>query len=409
ILFVPPVPRPSFSLFDKDLQTAEAWTQARRQLRTELENLGNIKRWLRQKPFLSSQEQLYLQRIKAQVFPNPFQHPQRKGRKKSSIPLVCAPYPQALVTLQSLLQKKTLNIVDVFKAAGLDGMKIKRADFIKVIKEVYRNRKVMNPLGFNELALGSEQPPCVLGCSKRSMSTTSKTATSGATGKGMKLHPPTTLEVPAVNVEPEERHPSYDDMEEIGKNLRERKRREKVRVPIEWKEKSRLVRCGDGPVDEHCLPSTLEPGLGELVDQYRRNTVLSYLASSKLCREHNVPIFEPTLQKGLLHPGDKIIKVGEHVRKIRQPGGYYTTGRVDALSLARYCLLSVPPPCFHRLLQRSKIQKTSENRFWPGHLLDKLCLYFPDKQHDRAHALFSYVSPTNPLHPGYHWWWELPS
>lgn len=38
------------------------------------------------------------------------------------------------------------------------------------------------------------------------------------------------------------------------------------------------------------------------------------------------------LSTGLLHPGDKIIKEGEDVRKIRQPGGYYSTGHADATS-----------------------------------------------------------------------------
>ncbi|KAM9264321.1 uncharacterized protein RDI95_013367 [Morus bassanus] len=69
--------------------------------------------------------------------------------------------------------------------------------------------------------------------------------------------------------------------------------------PIEQKEKCRMVRSGDGPVDEHCLPSTVEADLGELVDQYRRNAVMSYLKSSQLCKERNVHITEPTLQRGI--------------------------------------------------------------------------------------------------------------
>ncbi|KAM6106475.1 uncharacterized protein FYW35_011903 [Pterocles gutturalis] len=69
--------------------------------------------------------------------------------------------------------------------------------------------------------------------------------------------------------------------------------------PIEWKEKCRMVRSGDDPVDDHYLPSTLEGDLGELVDRYRRNAVISYLNSSKLCKERSVHITEPTLQKGI--------------------------------------------------------------------------------------------------------------
>lgn len=55
---------------------------------------------------------------------------------------------------------------------------------------------------------------------------------------------------------------------------------------------------------------------------------------------------------------------------------------------------------FSRPLEKNKNQKSSDNNFWPGHLLDKMRLYFPDKELDRAHALFSYVPPTRPAYRG---------
>ncbi|GAB0200832.1 mitochondrial enolase superfamily member 1 [Grus japonensis] len=75
--------------------------------------------------------------------------------------------------------------------------------------------------------------------------------------------------------------------------------------------------------------------LGELVDRYRRNALTSYLESSRRCKERNVHITKPTLQKALLHPGDKIINEGQDIGKIRQPGGYYSTGLADAGSTCR--------------------------------------------------------------------------
>lgn len=50
---------------EEGLQTMEAWIQARRQFRTELESLGDIEKWLTQKPSLSYQEKRCWQRIKA--------------------------------------------------------------------------------------------------------------------------------------------------------------------------------------------------------------------------------------------------------------------------------------------------------------------------------------------------------
>ncbi|KAK4805773.1 hypothetical protein QYF61_027844 [Mycteria americana] len=86
--------------------------------------------------------------------------------------------------------------------------------------------------------------------------------------------------------------------------------------PIEWKEKCRMVRSGDGPVDEHCLPSTVEADLGELVDRYRRNAVRSYLKSSRLCKERDVHITDPALQKG------EIKKVSVSYKKIHSDVPY---------------------------------------------------------------------------------------
>uniref|UniRef100_A0A8B9T1Q6 Uncharacterized protein n=1 Tax=Anas platyrhynchos TaxID=8839 RepID=A0A8B9T1Q6_ANAPL len=176
--------------------------------------------------------------------------------------------------------------------------------------------------------------------------------------------------------------------------------------PIEWKEKCRLVRSGDAPVDEHCLPSTIEGDMGALVDHYRRNAVVNYLNCSKQCKERNICLTDKALQRGLLHPGDKIIKEGEDVRKIRQPGGYYSTGHADAtspLSMSRSKSASgkQAKEAENRLVQRGlMISPFLDNNFWPGHLLDKMRLYFPDKEPDRAHALFSYVHPTRPAYRG---------
>ncbi|NXN53631.1 EFC12 protein, partial [Rynchops niger] len=432
-----------------------AWIQPRRHFRTELESLGDTERWLTQKPSLSRQEKKYLQRIKAlradrkaaviSAVTDSLDVKSRQSQKKGAIPLVCTSYPQALVTLHNLLHEKKLRMVSVFKAAGMGGRNIKREDFIKVIKET----KV--PISDKDLEdvvifLTSSKPgnfispEDLINCQKqwlemrkgqaqetkteaRFQKATSQTdafpSSAADTAKRMKPHAPTKpkrklihLEVPPVSTEPERQQMSREEMEETEKQLREERQWEKNKdSPIERKEKCRMVRSGDRPVDEHCLPSTVETEFGELVDQYRSKTIMRYMQDSKLCEERNVHITKSMLQKALLHPGDKIIKEGGHIMKIRQPGGYYSTGRADARSPGSTSRSasgsqtheaenrfdeSPPAPLLH--LQRNKMQKIGDNRFWPGHLLDKLYLYFPDKYHDRAHALFSCVRPTKPVY-----------
>ncbi|NXT18516.1 EFC12 protein, partial [Syrrhaptes paradoxus] len=433
---------------EEGLQTGEDWIQGRRQFRRELESLGDIEKWLTHKPSISDQERGCWQRIRAQraerraavksaatdsldCSPPASSQPQKKGRT----PLVCAPYPQALTRLHKLLHKKNLHIVDVFKNAGMDRMKIKRADFIEVIKKTkvpisdkdledvvifLTSSKQRNFITLEDLINCQKQwAEMRKGQSQETNTATSKTATcppsAENTDKGMKPHPPTKpkrkltrLEVPPVDIKTERQRLSSDEMEETGKLSRERRRLEKnTDSPTEWKEKCRTVRSGDDPVDDHCLPSTLKGDLGELVNQYRRNAVISYLNSSKLCKERSVHITETTLQKALLHPGDKFFKEGEDIRKIGQPGRYYSTGtgRADvpshgSTSRPGTASGSQAKEMENRHLQRKKMGKSNDNKFWPGHLLDKLYLYFPEKQHDRAHALFSYVHPTKPAYCG---------
>ncbi|NXI70579.1 EFC12 protein, partial [Anseranas semipalmata] len=428
-----------------DLQKLEAWIQERKQFRSQLESFADVEKWLSHKPSFTILEERVKKRreaarvdrrakSKSDVTDSLDCSPPPKSsqpRKKGSPPLICAPYPQALITLHNLLHKQKLTMVDIFKKAGMDQRKIMRADFIKIIKE----KKV--PISDKELEdvviflTSSKRGNYIsmedlIGCQKQWLemrkeqpkeinTATRRAATSppsaGDKATGMKpCSPPKPkaklilLEVPPVNTEPEQRHLTCDEMEEIGKLSREQRRLKKIKdSPIEWKEKCRMVRSGDVPVDEHCLPSTVEGNMGALVDQYRRNTVVNYLNCSKVCKESNVHVTEPVLQKGLLHPGDKIIREGEDIRKIRQPGGYYTTGHADALpslsmSRSRSASGNQAKEAENRALQKNKNQKSSDNKFWPGHLLDKMRLYFPEKEFDRAHALFSYVHPTRPAY-----------
>ncbi|XP_049682280.1 EF-hand calcium-binding domain-containing protein 12 [Accipiter gentilis] len=441
-----------------------AWVEERKQLRSQLESIANVGKWLMGKPACSSQEERVWERIKVC-------RADRRAESKSAMthslgvlshsppasgqpwqgghpPLIRAPYPPALVTLHNLLHKQKLTMVDVFKRAGMDRRKITRADFIHVIKAT----KV--PISDKDLEtviifLASSKRgdfisnEDLIECQKQWLQmtkgqyretktgvqaqfhTTTCTAVSCVTpagGKAKEMKPCAPrelktqlmlLEVPPVNTEPERRYLSYDEMEEAGKQFRDRRRWKKDKDgPLEWKEKCRLVRSGDAAVDEHCLPSTAEGDLGELVDQYCRDCFLSYLKSLKLCRGPNSRLTELVLQKALLHPGDKVIREGEDTRQIRQPGGSYTKACDPApspvsTSRSRTASGKQAKEAENRRFQRNKMQmkfvhvsKSNDNNFWPGHLLDKMRLYLPKTEAGGAHALFSYVRSTKPVCPG---------
>ncbi|NWI13135.1 EFC12 protein, partial [Crypturellus soui] len=347
-------------------------------------------------------------------------------------PLIRMPYPQALITLQNLLHRHSFKMVDLFRKADVYRGKISREKFIKVIKETkipisdkdledviifLTSSKHGNFIRSEDLVecqdrwLEMMQGQCRETTTATYRTATYRTSTGGKAKEEKPLAPPKPetrlrlLEVPPVNTEPERRYVTYDEMEEIGKRFRDRRRREKSKdTPREWREKCRLVRSGDRRVDEHCLPSTLAGDMAELTDHYRGDSFMSYLKSFDLCKEYKIHLSKAVLQKALLHPGDKIIKEGDDMLKIRQPGGPYSAAAARAPSPAS---ASGPGACgkragemrdrFKSKTRRSgHMSRSDDNNFWPGHLLDKLRLFLPVAP-GRAHALFSYVHRTRPV------------
>lgn len=72
-------------------------------------------------------------------FPIPFQDTtSASSQPQKDVAPPCIPYPQALVTLHDLLRRRKTTLVNVFKKAGMEGRNIKKADFIKIIKQVWR-------------------------------------------------------------------------------------------------------------------------------------------------------------------------------------------------------------------------------------------------------------------------------
>uniref|UniRef100_H9GQ68 Uncharacterized protein n=1 Tax=Anolis carolinensis TaxID=28377 RepID=H9GQ68_ANOCA len=225
------------------------------------------------------------------------------------------------------------------------------------------------------------------------------------------------LEVPPINTEPDRMHLTYSQMEVVGKRYKEMRRMLKRKIdPLDFAEQCRMVKTGDRAVDGHCLPSTMEGEVGELVDKHRLACHLVWTQCVKRCRKLRIPISEKALKKGLLYPGDRILREENQFRKMRQPGGYYSAyflpessssdeeSRTLMLTFSLFYSMSfLTKPfccCFNRELMKMfnfLNPLTDPNSFWPGHLLDKL--YFPEMEHDGGHPLFHRVSRKLPVYP----------
>ncbi|XP_075039818.1 EF-hand calcium-binding domain-containing protein 12 isoform X2 [Mixophyes fleayi] len=245
------------------------------------------------------------------------------------------------------------------------------------------------------------------------------------------------LQVPPVSLE-EMRPLSYEDMEEIGKHYRERKRRVKSNTRLlDWLEQCRLVRSGNAAVDAHSLPSTLGGEAADVVEKCRRQGLQQYYKILNLCRAYKVPLTEKLLERG-----DKLVtcESGQQL-PLRQPGTLIRskderksaasrkypqeTGKTQAeRSPERGGVRSVksdsvagirdgpyPPEAYVRWVKtkvrgKKKVTKetlrcwttyeqfqgmighlkrrfphsfytSDDNAFWPGHLVEKLRIYLP--------------------------------
>ncbi|KAH0630204.1 hypothetical protein JD844_012931 [Phrynosoma platyrhinos] len=427
VLEIPPQAKDNEEEKD-ELQQLEAWIEERKKLRDLLNNCVNLEEWLTAKQPGSELEASVLGKIKEGKEPKEVKMEPTLEAVKSIerdqgriIPLIGMPYPDSLKTLQSLLHKQKLKLVDLFnKADRTKSMKFKRADFIRIIEgtnvPISKNdlediviyltsSKKGNYITCDDLAecqriwMDSvrdqwKQPKETKQDTKEASVAVSKTASIAQSKAKLLSTQMDYLEVPPINTEPDCMHLTYNQMEIVGKRYKEMRRKLKRKVdPLDFAEQCRMVKTGDLAVDGHCLPSTMEGEMGELVDKHRLFCHLVWIQCVKLCEKYKVPLTEKLLKKGIVKPRDwvrggnatnpnsskKCVQAFESSKALHQPSRYNK-------ELWRMFTFLNP--------------LTDPNSFWPGHLLDKLRLYLPQMERDDGNALFSRVSRSRPVYPG---------
>uniref|UniRef100_A0A8D1BI37 EF-hand calcium binding domain 12 n=2 Tax=Sus scrofa TaxID=9823 RepID=A0A8D1BI37_PIG len=471
----PPQPSPSLeALKIGDVQEQpedSVWLSQRLKLRQDLESFGNIEKWLQNKPRLTPSEAKVLHWIHKEHddWLMAQQATTARATKKKTlrpsrllVPQLRLPRPPALSALYAYLHSQKIKILEIFnKVDRGENQRISREEFIMALKAVgapLKSRDVediviyLSSLGkhnsittdsltstYKQWSLAQQKSTLATAAeyyrpAKQSASpqSPSKKQRENSTPQPPKMD---LLTVPVVDMGTEARPMTLEEMEDVGKRYRERKRQSKLEVPsIQYTERCRLVRSGNEHFDEHCLPSTIHGEMGEIINRSRTDTFLVYLQCWKLCEAYGLPLTEDILMRALLYPGDKIIFQKDQVRPIRQPGGYYSDLRTFSPNLALLRFQGTSQPTdkkpdnrkmptknkkihfkefeeFTRKLKEKRPsgpQRTHPNFFWPGHLLDKLQLYLPTMTVDRSLALFSCVRRTPQAysvtyHPN-HWW-----
>ncbi|XP_044307458.1 EF-hand calcium-binding domain-containing protein 12 [Varanus komodoensis] len=391
---------------EEQLQQLEAWVEERKKLQALLNNCVNLEQWLTMKQPVSEQEESVLTKIKeaqeAQkakteakaADASSIEHLMPKRMQKRIIPQIKAPYPESLLTLQNLLHKQKLKLVDLFnKADRTKAMKFRRTEFIKIIQgtKVPIDQKDLEDIILyltaskkGEMITNEDLTECQKIWldslrDQRKQNKDSVTVTppktspvpqkaciarkkfSIAHSKRKSLAPQALsalLDVPPMNTEPDSMHLTYNQMEVVGKQYREMRRQFKRKTsPLDFAEQCRMVKTGDPVVDGHCLPTTMEGEMGELVDQYRLKTHLVYMQCVKLCEKYGVPLTEKLLKRALLYPADKIIRKGNDFQKMRQPGGYYENSLHYQVGSSKEELISSSKPKQRKLKREVEKEK----------------------------------------------------
>ncbi|XP_027957387.1 EF-hand calcium-binding domain-containing protein 12 [Eumetopias jubatus] len=472
----PPRPISSFKALGAgdipgQLEDARTWLSQRLKLRQNLESFGDTEKWLQNKPCLTPSEAKVLHMIQEEheaqllacLTPTRATKPASPRSPRLSrrpVPQLRLPKPSALATLYSYLRSRKIKILEIFsKVDRSENQRISREEFIVALKAIgvpLKNQEVedvviyLSSLGkcnsittdilvnnYKQWSL-AQQRSTLSTAREYYRSAKHRGSPQSASKKQMDLAPQPRkmdlLTVPVVDTQMEARPMTLEEMEDVGKRYRERKRQHKLKIPsIQYMERCRLVRSGNKHFDEHCLPSTIHGEMRELVNMSRRDTFLVYLQCYKLCEYYGLPLTEDVLMKALLYPGDKIIFQKDQVRPIRQPGGYYSDLKIFSPNLTLLKLQGFSEALakkadkktskkikkihfkeFEEFTRKLKVksptgpQRTHPNFFWPGHLLDKLQLYLPTVAVDRSLALFSCVQPqphaySATYHPK-HWW-----
>ncbi|EDM02139.1 rCG29671 [Rattus norvegicus] len=473
------------------------WLSQRAKLRKQLETFGDVKTWLDNKPTITSSEFKVLCMIRReQTAPKrtliSVGKPKGKPLKyiRQPIPQLRLPKPPVLSDMYAFLRSRKIKIQEVFsKADRGENHRISREEFLMAVKAIGVPLKTqelediiiyLGSLGkqnaittealastYKQWSLVHQQSTIPTAREYHNLSTR-RTALKYPPNRQQaisSLQPPNMdlLKVPEVDTKMEGRPMSDEDMEDVGRRYRERRRQykllalepelqshyahitlrgglpeevEKLSLPsIQYLENCRLVRSGTKQFDDHCLPTTISGEIEELLNMTRRDNFLVYLQCWELCEAYGLPLTEDILMRALLYPGDRIISLKEEVRPIRQPGGYYIDDRI-VHSLAGFKnlhkhgeketdKLSFKPPlqlrglghgCACSVMLRQKLKskrlrgpsRTHPNHFWPGHLLDKLRLYLPTVARDRSLAIFSCIEHKPPAYSAVYnskdWW-----
>ncbi|XP_006631239.3 EF-hand calcium-binding domain-containing protein 12 isoform X2 [Lepisosteus oculatus] len=357
----PPAPR------DEAVRELQGWMAQRKEFRRQLDSMGDVRKWVRSKPVVSELEASVGERgearprseqgdarkppVKPGVGPPQPKKPPRKHAAPP--PVIRRPSPQAVSALQRYLHAHRLRLTELF--LRLDRRRtgrVSRGDFRTVFEQegipvdeaqlddllVALSSGDVDTVSYRELvggrrawSLQTRQARKSRPAQGRAADTEPRPSAGQELGSGPE---PGQQGAPSVRVSRgspflqvplpclRERRPlTLEDEEELGRLHRQRRRTAKLgSSDVEALARVWVVKTGRAAVDGHALPSTAGGQSGEAVDRYRRACLRELMDTLQLCQERGLALSEATLERALLHPGDRLLRASDPLLKLRQPG-----------------------------------------------------------------------------------------
>ncbi|XP_005387151.2 PREDICTED: EF-hand calcium-binding domain-containing protein 12, partial [Chinchilla lanigera] len=224
------------------LEDRAAWLHQRARLRKELEALGDVTQWLKNKPSISPLEAKVLRmlhkereaQLTGQVTATVAT---KKGTPQRVVPQLRLPKPQALSALYSYLRSRKIQVLELFaKGQGMQ-QRVSREEFLSALRTVGvpLQQQEMEDVVIYLSSLGKQHEITIetLASTYKQWSVAQQRSILPTTCKSQSLaslqpRKKDLLTVPEVPMLSEARPLTLEEMEDVGKHYRERRRQLKV-------------------------------------------------------------------------------------------------------------------------------------------------------------------------------------
>ncbi|KAA0713052.1 hypothetical protein E1301_Tti016459 [Triplophysa tibetana] len=363
---------------NKPLEHPE-WISNRKAFREALDGMGDLRRWLHNKPILTDLEVLVTER-----------RPKKKSYPETYISPDAANSPRMLTReiedVKRYLCTHTLSARKLAKLLDWHGTgQIRRAD----LRMLFEKDGFFIPM--------ERMDALMISLKSQDGNSVGVDGLAAAIQAWSRKHQE--MEKQTLNFDSQNVDGSRHNLETHGITLEERKAQDQE--DIQDVEVLAIMRRVLAATKISC-PSSLGGLMGRNVDHFRGHCFREYLKSVELCQQQGLIVNQATLKKALVHPSDMMCSSSKLKGKGHFPG---LNGREQGLaSLSTHKTFSLDlkdgvPHKGYKKLNKLSVRWADPNAFWPGRE-DHVRLLLPVMTRSPAMVLFQHIERSAAPSPG---------